>query len=305
MTKWTTAKIPSQHGRSAIVTGTGGLGYEGALALTRAGASVLIAGRNAKKGADAVAAIKAIIPEAQVRFGLLDLARLASVAEFAARVAREQDSLDILINNAGVMTPPERLETSDGFELQFATNYLGHFALTAHLLPLLKAGRNPRVVTVGSIASRWGAINFDDLQGRRGYRPTQAYAQSKLACEMFALELSRRSDAAGWGIQSMGAHPGLSRTGLLYNAPGRPRLAMFVLRRILRLMYQSAAQGALPTLFAATDPAARAGAYYGPDRLGGARGYPAEQKSPAQALDNSVAARLWETSLQLANVTFT
>ncbi|WP_375283594.1 SDR family oxidoreductase [Sphingobium yanoikuyae] len=304
MTKWTTEKIPPQQGRSAIVTGTGGLAYEDALALARAGASVVIAGRNPEKGADAVAAIKAVMPEAQVRFGLLDLARLASVAEFAARIAREQNSLDILINNAGVMTPPQRFETSDGFELQFGTNYLGHFALTAHLLPLLKAGKKPRVVTVGSIASRRGAINFDDLQAERDYRPMQVYAQSKLACEMFALELGRRSEAAGWGIQSMGAHPGLSRTGLLYNAPGRPRLAIFVLRRLFRLMFQSAAQGALPTLFAATDPAARNGAYYGPDGFGGARGFPTAEKSPVRALDTAVAARLWEESLQLVNVTF-
>lgn len=304
MTKWTTANMPSQHGRSAIVTGTGGLAYEDALALTRAGASVIIAGRNAKKGADAVAAIRANVPEAQVRFGLLDLASLPSVAKFAARIAQEQDRLDILINNAGVMTPPQRFETSDGFELQFGTNYLGHFALTAHLLPLLKAGTKPRVVTVGSIASRRGTIDFDDLQAKRRYRPMQVYAQSKLACEMFALELSRRSQIAGWGVESMGAHPGLSRTGLLYSAPGRPPLAIFALRRLFRLMFQSAAQGALPTLFAATDPAARDGAYYGPDGMGGARGYPTEVKSPAQTLDTSEAARLWEISQQLANVIF-
>lgn len=304
MTKWTTANIPSQQGRSAIVTGTGGLAYEDALALAHAGASVVIAGRNPEKGADAVAAIKADIPEAQVRFGLLDLASLASVAEFAARIAGEQDSLDILINNAGVMTPPQRFETSDGFELQFGTNYLGHFALTAHLFPLLKAGTKPRVVTLGSIASRRGSIDFDDLQSERGYKPMRVYAQSKLACEMFALELSRRSEAAGWGIESMGAHPGLSRTGLLYNAPGRPRLAIFVLRRLFRLMFQSAAQGALPTLFAATDPGARDGAYYGPNGLGGARGYPAEEKPSAPASDTAAAARLWETSLQLADVSF-
>jgi len=167
MTKWTTSNIPPQQGRTAVITGTGGLGYEDALALARAGSSVVIAGRNARKGAEAVAAIKKAIPGGQVRFGEVDLANLASIAEFAAQLAREQAGLDLLINNAGVMTPPARRETKDGFELQFGTNYLGHFALTAHLMPLLKKGQNPRVVTLGSVAARQGAINFDDLQAER------------------------------------------------------------------------------------------------------------------------------------------
>ena len=304
MTKWTKANMPSQNGRSAIVTGTGGLGFEAALGLARVGANVVIAGRNPAKGAEAVAAIKKFVPEAQIRFGLLDLASLVSVREFAQRIAVEQDSLDILINNAGVMTPPQRQLTADGFELQFGTNYLGHFALTAHLLPLLKAGAKPRVVTVGSIASRAGVINFDDLQAEQSYRPMQVYAQSKLACEMFAIELSRRSSADGWGVKSIAAHPGLSKTGLLYNAPGRPQPAIFLVRRLVRLLFQSAAQGALPTLFAATDPKAQDGGYYGPDGLGGARGYPIAQKFPVRAKDSKLTARLWETSLQLADVNF-
>lgn len=304
MKRWTSRDIPSQRGRSAVVTGTGGLGYEDALALARAGASVVLAGRNPRKGADAVAAIAQAVPGAQVRFGEVDLASLASVAAFAARLAQEQDSLDLLINNAGVMTPPQRRETSDGFELQFGTNYLGHFALTAHVLPLLKKGRGPRVVTVGSVAARGGAINFDDLQAERDYKPFHVYGQSKLACVMFALELSRRSKAAGWGVESLAAHPGLSRTDLLYNAPGRSSPAVFVMRRLFRLLFQSASQGALPTLFAATDPAARDGGHYGPDRLWGTRGHPAEEAPPPQALDAAVAARLWETSEELAKVRF-
>ncbi|MCX8279300.1 SDR family oxidoreductase [Phyllobacterium sp. 0TCS1.6C] len=303
MTKWTSKNIPSQQGRTAVVTGTGGLGYEDALALVRAGANVVIAGRNPQKGAEAVAAIRQTVPDGQVRFGKVDLANLASIAEFAAQLAREQDSLDLLINNAGVMTPPKRRETSDGFELQFGTNYLGHFALTAHLLPLLKKAQNPRVVTLGSIAARQGAINFDDLQAERGYEPGPVYSQSKLACVMFALELSRRSKASGWGIESLAAHPGVTRTDLLPNGAGRWSAAGMA-RRFLPFLFQPVWQGALPTLYAATDPAARDGTYYGPDRLSGTRGYPTEETPPKAALDTSVAARLWDASLKLTNVTF-
>ncbi len=303
MTKWTSRNIPSQSGRSVVVTGTGGLGFEDALALARAGASVVIAGRNPGKGAEAVAAIRKAAPGAQVRFRQVDLANLASIAGFGAQLAQEQDSLDLLINNAGVMTPPQRRETSDGFELQFGTNYLGHFALTAHLLPLLKRGHEPRVVTLGSIAARQGAINFDDLQAERSYKPGPVYSQSKLACIMFALELSRRSKAAGWGVESLGAHPGVSRTDLLPNGAGRWSAAGMA-RRFLAFLFQPVWQGALPTLYAATDPAARDGAYYGPDSMGGTRGYPTEEKPPQKAQDTAVAARLWETSLELTGVTF-
>ncbi|MBY5558476.1 SDR family oxidoreductase [Rhizobium leguminosarum] len=303
MTKWTSKSIPSQHGRTAVVTGAGGLGYENAVALARAGASVVIAGRDSRKGAEAVVAIKNAVRSAQVRFGKVDLANLASVAGFAAQLAQEQDSLDLLINNAGVMTPPTRRVTSDGFELQFGTNYLGHFALTAHLLPLLKRGRKPRVVTLGSIAERHGAINFDDLQAEHGYKPGPVYSQSKLACIMFAFELSRRSKAAGWGVESLAAHPGVSRTNLLPNGAGQWSAAGMA-RRFLPFLFQPAWQGALPTLYAATDPAARDGAYYGPDRLGGTRGYPTKEKPPKQALDTSVAARLWDVSQELTSVRF-
>jgi NAD(P)-dependent dehydrogenase (short-subunit alcohol dehydrogenase family) len=303
MTKWTTKNIPPQRGRLAVVTGTGGLGYEDALALARAGASVVIAGRNPQKGAKAVAVIRQAVPGTQVRFGQVDLANLASIAAFAETLFGEQDRLDLLINNAGVMTPPQRRQTSDGFELQFGTNYLGHFALTAHLLPLLKKGQSPRVVTLGSVAARTGAIDFGDLQAERAYKPFPVYSQSKLACIMFAFELSRRSKAAGWGVTSIAAHPGVSRTDLIPNGAGQlSPSGMF--RRFLPFLFQPAWQGALPTLYAATDPAARDGAYYGPDRLGGTRGYPTREKPPEQALDVAGAALLWETSLQLTNVTF-
>jgi len=303
MTKWTATNIPSQNRRSAVVTGTGGLGYETALALARAGASVVIAGRNPQKGADAIGAIQKAVPAAEVRFGSLDLASLDSIADFGERLARQQVSLDLLINNAGVMTPPQRRETRDGFELQFGTNYLGHFALTAHLLPLLMRGHKPRVVSLASVAARGGTIDFEDLQAERRYRPMAVYSQSKLACLLFAFELSRRSRAAGWGVESLAAHPGVTRTDLIMNGAGRASLPG-IARRWLPFLFQPAWQGALPTLFAATDPSARDGLYYGPDGLAGLRGYPAEEKPPRQALDTAVAARLWELSLGLAKVEF-
>jgi len=303
MSHWTTADIPSQTGRSAVVTGTGGLGYEDALALARAGADVIIAGRNPAKGAEAVSRIRATAPGAQVAFEELDLASLASVAEFGARLRASRGTLDLLINNAGVMVPPTRQATRDGFELQLGTNYLGHFALTAQLLPLLKAGSRSRVVTLGSVAARDGAIDFADLNSERGYRPMPVYSQSKLACIMFALELQRRSEAAGWGISSMAAHPGVSRTDLLHNAPGRGSVAGLA-RTWLWFLFQPAAQGALPTLYAATAPEAQPGAYYGPDRLNEMRGHPAPARIPPQALDLAVASRLWERSVEMTGAVY-
>lgn len=303
MSKWTTGNMPALEGRNALVTGTGGLGFEIALALAAAGAEVILAGRSPDKGAAAVAAIVAKIPTARVRFGRTDLADLGSVAGFAADLVRTEARLDLLVANAGVMTPPDRRVTRDGFELQFGTNHLGHFALTAGLMPLLKRGRAARVVSVGSIAARRGRIDLDDLQSVRGYHPMTAYGQSKLACLMFALELSRRSRAAGWGVAGLAAHPGVSRTDLLLNGPGR-RSVNGVLRRALWFLFQPAAQGALPILYAATDPAARDGGYYGPDRLAGTRGHPVEEAPPRPALEADVAARLWEASEALTGARF-
>ncbi|MCY1013345.1 SDR family NAD(P)-dependent oxidoreductase [Nannocystis pusilla] len=199
------------------------------------------------------------MPSATVWFEQLDLASLESVSQFAARLRGRRDRLDLLINNAAVMTPPRRQETSDGFELQFGTNYLGHFALTAQLMPLLRNGASPRVVTLSSVAARDAAMDFDDLQAKRSYAPMRAYGQSKLACLMFAFELQRRSEANRWGVASIAAHPGISRTDLLHNAPGRWSAAG-ISRTLLWFLFQPASQGALPTLFAATSPEASAGA---------------------------------------------
>lgn len=303
MRHWTASDIPSQRGRTAVVTGTGGLGFQTALALARAGANVIIAGRNPSKGNVAVDRIRQDVAGARVEFGLVDLANLTSIRSFAEGLRSSRNSLDLLINNAAVMSPPQHQSTADGFELQFGTNYLGHFALTALVLPLLRKSSQARVVTLSSIAARAAAIDFNDLEARQGYKPMQAYGQSKLACLMFALELQRRSDAAGWGIQSIAAHPGISRTDLLPNGAGAWSVPG-MLRRFMWFLFQPAAQGALPTLFAATSPQAHGGAYYGPGRLSETRGYPATAVIPPQALDATTAARLWSTSEALTGTTF-
>ncbi|MCK0208049.1 SDR family oxidoreductase [Starkeya koreensis] len=304
MAGWSFSDIPSQQGRRAVVTGTGGLGYETALALARAGAEVTLAGRNPEKGADSVSRIRADVPAARIGFERLDLASLASVEDFAGRLLAESTSLDLLVNNAGVMTPPSRQATSDGFELQFGTNYLGHFALTGRLLPLLSKARAPRVVNLSSLAHRGGALHFDDLQWERSYRPWAAYGQSKLAMLMFAFELQRRSDAGGWGLMSNAAHPGYARTELIANGPGTDRWLFKLTGFIRPFASQSAAEGALPTLFAATAPEARGGAYYGPDGFYELKGPPKPAKAMPQAQDRKAAAKLWEVSERLTGVSF-
>ena len=304
MAPWTTADIPSQSGRSAVVTGTGGLGYETALALARAGAEVILAGRDPGKGAVSVGRIRAQVPQANIRFAPLDLASLASVAAFAERMAAEHGTLDLLVNNAGVMMPPRRRTTADGLELQFGTNYLGHFALTAHLLPLLKAARAPRVVQVSSIAHRRAAIHFADLQWERAYRPWPSYGQSKLALLIFALELQRRSDAGGWGLMSLAAHPGIARTDLFANGPAPTGIAKLMFGLVQPLISGSAADGAQPLLFAATAPDVVGGGYYGPSGLREMKGPVGPARIMPQAKDRAVAARLWRVSEQLAGIGF-
>jgi NAD(P)-dependent dehydrogenase (short-subunit alcohol dehydrogenase family) len=213
-------EIPSQLGRTAVITGaTGGLGYETALALAKAGAEVILTGRDDQKGQSAIEKISREMPGAKTSYESVDLASLASIAAFAQRMHARQ-SLDLLINNAGVMALPRRQTTADGFETQFGTNYLGHFALTARLMPLLRWATAPRVVNISSLAHRTGSIDFDDLQGARVYSPWKAYGQSKLAMLIFALELQRRSDASGWKLTSNAAHPGFARTNLFASGPG-------------------------------------------------------------------------------------
>jgi NAD(P)-dependent dehydrogenase (short-subunit alcohol dehydrogenase family) len=215
--------------------------------------------------------------------------------------------IELLVNNGAVMAPPRRQESADGFELQFATNYLGHFALTARLLPLLRRGAQARVVSLGSVAARRGTIAFDDLQALRSYVPWGAYAATKLAMLLFALELQRRSDAAGWGVTSIAAHPGFARTDIVTNGPGQDRRLRALWRLaepLSHLFSHPAADGALPVLFAATSPDARGGGYYGPSRLLELKGPPGPARLPPQATDPQAAFHLWEVSEQLSGVAF-
>jgi NAD(P)-dependent dehydrogenase (short-subunit alcohol dehydrogenase family) len=305
MTGWSTADIPPLNGKTAVITGaTGGLGYETALALAGAGAAVVLTGRNEAKGLLALQAIRSQFPNAKITYENLDLANLASVADFSRRFAATHASLDLLVNNAGVMALPKRQATSDGFEMQFGTNYLGHYALTAHLLPLLRRGHQPRVVNLSSLAHRSGAIDFIDLQSTRSYTPWKAYSQSKLAMLMFALELQRRSDAGGWGLMSNAAHPGYARTDLIANGPGASGLMWQISKALRPFASQSAAEGALPTLFAATSPEAKAAGYYGPNWFYELKGPPVPAKIMPQAKDAGVAARLWDVSAALTGVSF-
>jgi len=306
MSDWTVRDIPLQEGRRVLITGaTGGLGYETALTLAGAGAEVVLSGRNAAKGSAALDKIRRQYPAASIRYEQLNLASLAAVADFSERFLQESDGLDLLINNAGVMAPPTRHSTVDGFELQFGTNYLSHFALTAHLLPLLRKGRQPRVVNLSSGAHRLGgAIHFDDLQWERRYQAWLAYAQSKLAMLMFANELQRCSDANGWGLLSNACHPGYARTDLQTSGPqmgldGKPGFLDRVGKLLEPALSQSAAEGALPTLYAATSPDAKGATYYGPKGLFDMKGPPGVASLGRRAKDATVAERLWEVSEQL------
>jgi NAD(P)-dependent dehydrogenase (short-subunit alcohol dehydrogenase family) len=295
-------EIPSQLGRSAVVTGaTGGLGYETALALAKAGTEVILTGRNDRKGQSAIEKISREVSAARLSFEPIDLASLASIADFSLRM-HSRPSLDLLINNAGVMALPRRQTTADGFEMQFGTNYLGHFVLTARLMPLLRRVSGSRVVNVSSLAHRTAFIDFDDLQGARLYSPWKAYGQSKLAMLMFALELQRRSDATGWNLTSNAAHPGFARTSLFASGPGG--LLSLASDFAAPLFGHSAADGARPILFAATSPQAKPGAYYGPGGFGELRGAPAPALIMPRARDAATAARLWDVSEKLTGTSF-
>jgi NAD(P)-dependent dehydrogenase (short-subunit alcohol dehydrogenase family) len=301
---WSTHDMPSQKGRIVLVTGgTSGMGYEDALALARAGAEVIIAARNPERGAEAIKRIREAVPDAKLQFESVDLANLSSVRGLAERLNQRLPRLDVLINNAAVMAPPERGTSADGFELQLATNYLGHFALTGLLVPLLRQSDDARVVSLSSIAATRGAVNFDDLQSEQKYDPYATYAQSKLAILQWAFALQRRSDAQKWGIRSIAAHPGVAVTELIARGPGVH--SEFGQRWAKdRDAYHSAAQGALPTLYAATAEQAVGGAYYGPTGDGEKRGPLGFAKTPPAATNEADAEQLWATSERLTGVTY-
>ena len=293
---WTIRDIPDQAGRVAVITGaTSGIGLDAAIALAGAGMELVLTGRDAGRGQAALTSLRRRHPQASARFELVDNASLASLAAFAERWGARP--LDLLLNNAGVMGFPRRTLTADGFEMQFGTNHLGHFALTHRLMPALLAAASPRVVTIASIAHRRGRIEFDNLQGERRYVPFAAYAQSKLANLMFALELQRRS---GGKLASMAAHPGLAVTNIM-SSMDKPAAAL-VFRAVAPLVAQPAAAGALPGLYAATAPEARGGGYYGPDGLMEFRGKPVPARIMPHAQDVAVAARLWDISGTLTGV---
>lgn len=306
--KWTTADIPDQSGRTALVTGANsGLGLQTAKALAAAGATVLMGCRNADKAASAKTEIESAAPGATVEVIELDLADLSSVEAAAAVVDARPEPLDLLVNNAGVMVPPKR-QTADGFELQFGTNHLGHFALTGRLLDKLLAADAPRVVTVASIAHRAGKMNFDDLNWEESYSRWPAYGRSKLSNLLFTLELSKRAAAAGTDLIAASSHPGFAATNLQTAGIGLGSIGGTLLKPVMKLgnlfLAQSDANGALPSLRAATDPDVVSGDYYGPDGLGEQRGHPHRVGRSSRASNEADAKRLWEISEELTGVSF-
>jgi len=303
MSHWTTADMPNLQGRVALVTGANsGLGLETTRALAAKGAHIIMACRDQEKGRTARATIVESVPGASLELMELDLASLAAVRDFAKRFQADHTQLDLLFNNAGVMAIPFR-KTQDGFEWQFGTNYLGHFALTGLLLPTLLATPQSRVISTSSVAHRTGKIEFDNLNGERSYSRWSAYGRSKLANLMFAIELQRRLKRAGVDTISVAAHPGFSHTSLQSTSATEAGAAM---ERLLYTFYkgQSAAMGALPQLYAATDPYIYGGEYIGPDGMFGMGGYPKKVRGIKPAYDEQVAAKLWDASVEMTGVDY-
>lgn len=300
--QWSIDDIAPLNGRRVIITGANsGIGYHAAAVLAQRGADVVLACRDGQRGAAAVERLQRDVPAARVQLEVLNLASLASVREFSARQIATGKPLDILVNNAGVMAPPRRAETVDGFELQFGTNVLGHFALTALLMPLLdkaaaRPAERPRVVTIASIAHKTGRLDFDDLQSTRHYGPMVAYRQSKLADLMFAFELDRRLRAAGSRVLSVAAHPGVANTNLFRDDRSAfSRAARGLAGTFIGAFLNTDFDGALPTLYAATSPDAASGGYYGPLGLFEARGKQVgAAKIAPQARNEADAKRLWQ-----------
>lgn len=293
---WQESDVPDQHGRVAVVTGSNsGIGYETARALAAKGARVVLACRSEEKGRDAEQRIRSEAQDADVRFEPLDLGSLASVRAFAEKFLTSEPRLDLLINNAGVMMPPYG-RTDDGFETQIGTNHLGHFALTALLIDSLRRTPKARVVTVSSLAHFAGRIAFDDLQSERSYNAIVAYGQSKLANLLFTRELERRLQAANVDALAAAAHPGSTRTELQRHSG--------MMNAIVQVFSQTAPEGALPTLYAATATDVHGGEYFGPSGFMGCLGPPGRARSTARSRDPELSRRLWDVSEQLTGVPF-
>ena len=309
MPGWTASDIPDQSGRTVLVTGgNSGLGYQTVLQLARKGAHVLLAARDRTRGQAALDQLTAEAPGSHIELGELDLADLTSVERFSTELLARGQDLDVLVNNAGVMAIPHRETTAQGFERQFGTNHLGHFALTGRLLPALVKRPGSRVVTLSSNQhKRAKAINFDDLQAEHNYQPWGAYAQSKLANAMFVLELDRRLRAAGLDVISAGAHPGFTHTNLQISGPrsGGTSLVARGMGFATRLLAQPVSDGVLPQLYAATAEGVHGGDYFGPDGPAEMRGHhPKLVQFSTAAHNEAAAARLWAVSEELTGVTF-
>lgn len=304
MSLWPGANLPDLSGKTVIVTGANsGIGYYTALELAKAGAEVIMACRSATKGEAAMAKVNTAAP-GRALFMALDLADFDSVRAFAAAYKEGHGKLDMLINNAGVMALPQRQVTAQGFEQQFGVNFLGHFLLTSLLLSSLMNAPTPRLVQISSVAHKQGKIAFADLQYERGYKSWPVYQQSKLAMLVFAEELQRRSDAGGWGLLSLAAHPGIAATELVANGPGNSSLVAVAMNLAKAFVVQPGDAGAWPTILAAVDSTAKPGAYYGPQGMGEFRGPPGPAKIMPRAMDATTGARLWDVAEALTGAEF-
>jgi NAD(P)-dependent dehydrogenase (short-subunit alcohol dehydrogenase family) len=304
MTGWTAAQMPELSGKYVIVTGaSSGIGFEAAQALAAKGAEIVLAVRDLARGEACAARIRSLHRDAKLSVSALDLASLVSIKDFAERISDTMPRIDVLLNNAGLGLQDKRATTFDGFERQFGTNHLGHFALTGRLIPALLRAPSPRVVTIASIAHRRAAIALDDLQTERPYSGRRAYGQSKLANLMFALELDRRARAEQSRLVSVAAHPGVATTGFVA-ATQMPPLMAKLGQFAISVFGQDAADGALPGLYAATMAGVQGGQYWGPDGFMEIRGAPALAKLAPQAQDRTVWSKLWASSEALTGVSY-
>jgi NAD(P)-dependent dehydrogenase (short-subunit alcohol dehydrogenase family) len=303
--KWSTEQVPSQSGKVAIVTGANsGIGFQAALALAKKDVEVILACRDLKKGEEAKTNIVNEYPKSRITCMKIDLSSLREVREFADQFHKQYNKLDLLINNAGIMMSPYKV-TEDGFENQLATNYIGHFALTGLLLPVLTKTPSSRVVTLTSLSYKWAQIQFEELRSRKGYfdgldamksySRRKAYGQSKRACLVFAYELQRRLSAAGYSTLSIAVHPGLSKTNLDQYFPA-------LIRPLGSLFLQPAQKGALPVLYAALEKVIKGGEFIGPDGFQEIRGYPTRVDSDEYSKDVQIAQRLWKVSQEMTNI---